>query len=279
MSLFDKPKGELAIGVIGAGRVGSALARSLRRAGHRLTSVARRRPGAGFETSEAVVSSSDLVFLAVPDGAIAELADALPWRAGQAAVHLSGALHLDVLQRAAERGAHAGCLHPLQAFPAGESSTDRFTGITCGLEATPTLSARLDSLARDLGARVLRLDGANRALYHAAAVFASNYAIALLVAARRSWSLAGLPEAEAREALLPLMTGAIENARGLPLERALSGPVARGDGDTVSRHLTALGADADLAALYCALGSQLLELELGHGFELRARLRALLETV
>jgi predicted short-subunit dehydrogenase-like oxidoreductase (DUF2520 family) len=277
MSLFDKPKGELAVGVIGAGRVGGALARALGKAGHRVSGVARRRSGAGFASPESIVAAADIVFLAVPDGAIQEVADALPWRAGQAAVHLCGALHLDVLRCAAERGAHAGCLHPLQAFPAGDFVADRFAGITCGIEGTPALSARLDTLARDLGARVLRLDGANRALYHAAAVFASNYAIALLVAARRSWSLAGLPEAEAREALLPLMTGAIENARGLPLERALSGPVARGDSDTVSRHLAALGADADLAALYGALGTQLLELELGHGFELRARLRALLD--
>lgn len=278
MSLFEKARGEIAIGVIGAGRVGSALARSLVQAGHRLAGVARRRPGAGFATPEAVVADADLVFLAVPDDAIAGLADSLPWRAGQAAVHVSGALRLDVLQRAAERGAHVGCLHPLQAFPAGDVAADRFTGITCGVEGTPALSARLDALARDLGARVLRLDGANRALYHAAAVFASNYAIALLVAARRSWSLAGLPEAEAREALLPLMSAAIENARSLPLERALSGPVARGDSDTVSRHLAALGADTELATLYCALGAQLLELELGHGFELRARLRALLDS-
>ena len=105
---------------------------------------------------------------------------------------------------------------------------------------------------------------------------ASNYAIALLPAARRSFALAGLPEAAAREALLPLITSAVDNARALPLERALSGPVARGDSDTISRHLSALRADAELHDLYGALGAQLLELELGHGSNLRARLRAFL---
>lgn len=276
MSLFNRGPGELAIGVIGAGRVGRALAIALERAGYRVKGIARRTPGGPFASAEALVSSCDLIFLAVPDAALEALAVALPWRAGQGVVHTSGAAGLDVLHAVGTRGAVAGGLHPLQAFPDGDPAPDRFAGTTCGIEGPPALALVLDRIATKVGARPLRLDGANRALYHASAVFASNFAIALLVAARRAWALAGLPEAAARESLLPLLTGAVDNARELPLERALSGPVSRGDSDTVSRHLAALGADPALRELYRALGARLLELELGHSPETRAALRALL---
>ena len=277
MSLFNRAPGELAVGVIGAGRVGRALAIALERAGYRVKGIARRRPGGSFASTESLVESCDLIFLAVPESALEALASSLPWLAGQGVVHTSGAVGLELLRAVGERGAHAGGLHPLQAFPDGDPAPDRFSGITCGIEGPPALAAVLDAVATRVGARPLRLDGANRALYHASAVFASNFAIALLVAARRAWALAGLPEAAARESLLPLLTGAVENARELPLERALSGPISRGDTDTVSRHLAALGADPALRELYRALGSRLLELELGHAPETRAALRTLLD--
>lgn len=277
MSLFHREPGELAIGVIGAGRVGRSLAIALERAGYRVQGIARRTPGGPFASAEGLVGSCDLIFLAVPDAALEAVASALPWRAGQGVVHTSGAVGLEVLRAVGERGAHAGGLHPLQAFPDGDPAPERFAGITCGIEAPPALALLLDAMARRFGARPLRLDGANRALYHASAVFASNFAIALLVAARRAWALAGLPEAAARESLLPLLVGAVDNARELPLERALSGPIARGDADTVSRHLDALGCDRALRELYRALAARLLELELGHTPEARAALRALLD--
>ena len=277
MSLFQKEPSELAIGVIGAGRVGRALAIALERAGYRVKGIARRTPGGPYSSADALVSSCDLIFLAVPDSALEGLAIELPWRVGQGVVHTSGASGLDVLRGVTARGAHAGGLHPLQAFPDGDPAPERFAGTTCGIEGPPALAVVLDRIATRTGARPLRLDGANRALYHASAVFASNFAIALLVAARRAWALSGLPEAAARESLLPLLSGAVENARELPLERALSGPVARGDTDTVSRHLRALGADPALRELYRALSEQLLDLELGHSSETRAALRVLLD--
>jgi len=186
VSLFQKEPSELAIGVIGAGRVGRALAIALERAGYRVKGIARRTPGGPYASADALVASCDLIFLAVPDSALEGLAIELPWRVGQGVVHTSGASGLDVLRGVTARGAHAGGLHPLQAFPDGDPAPERFAGTTCGIEGPPALAVVLDRIATRTGARPLRLDGANRALYHASAVFASNFAIALLVAARRA---------------------------------------------------------------------------------------------
>ena len=284
MSLFGQDRRELAIGVVGAGRVGGALALGLARSGHRVVALASRRiesaaalaervPGARACPPAELVASCPLVFLALPDDALAGFAAAQAWRAEQAVVHTSGALGLDALADARTRGALVGCLHPLQAFPAGPPAPERLRGVTCGIEASPPLASTFRELVVELGARPLALDGASRALYHAAAVFASNYAIALLSAASDAWSAAGLPEPAAREALGALLAGAVENARALPLERALSGPIARGDADTVTRHLDALARDPGLAALYRALGARLLQLDLPLSAESRARLR------
>jgi predicted short-subunit dehydrogenase-like oxidoreductase (DUF2520 family) len=272
------------VGIIGAGRVGSALALALAEKGHRIRAIASRRDntaralarrilGAEATSASEVAAHCDLVFLTLPDNAVASVAAELPWRAGQAVVHTSGGLDLSVLQPAAARDALTGGFHPLRAFAAGDSGSNPFAGITCGIAGGPALSAQLAAIAGDLGARALRIDGADRTLYHAAAVFASGFSIALLVAARRAWALAGLPEAEARAALAPLLAGAAANASALPLERALSGPIARGEPDAIARHLERLGRTPELADLYRALCAQLLDLELGHSPEVRDQLR------
>jgi len=271
------------MGIIGAGRVGSALALALAERGKCVAAIASRRDNsaralarriAGAEALPAaeVASRCDWVFLTVPDAAVPCLAGEIAWRPGQVVVHTSGALDLSALELAARRDALPGSFHPLRAFASGECGPNPFAGITVGVAGPPQLSERLAALACDLGARSLRVDGADRALYHAAAVFASGLGVGLLVAARRAWTLAGLPEAEARGALAPLLAGAAANAEAQPFERALSGPFRRGDPDTVERHLAKLAVAPDLAALYRALCAQLLSLELGLAPEVRERL-------
>ena len=273
-----------AIGIVGAGRVGSALAVALSERGKRVVAIASRRdntaralarrlPGAAATSAAEVAARCDWVFLTVPDGAVHGVANELSWRAGQCVVHTSGALDLAALDAAAARDALVGGFHPLRAFAGGECGAGVFSGVAIGIAGPPQLSAKLGALAAELGARVLRLDGADRALYHAAAVFASGFGLALLAAARRAWTLAGLPEAEARAALAPLLEGAIANAAAQPLERALTGPFARGDADTIAGHLAKLDRAPELAALYRALGAELLRLELGHAPEVRDALR------
>jgi len=264
--------------------VGSALALALAEKGQRVAAIssrrdntaralARRIAGAEAVPAQEVANRCDWVFLTLPDSAVRMVAAELTWRAGQAVIHTSGALDLAALDPAAARDALPGGFHPLHAFSASDSSANAFAGITIGIAAGPALSPQLEALAGSLGARALRLDGADRTLYHAAAVFASNFAVALLLAARRAWTLAGLPEAEARAALAPLLAGAAANANAMPLERALSGPLVRGEADTLSRHLDKLQRAPELADLYRALAVQLLTLELNHPPEVRDKIR------
>ncbi len=276
------------IAVIGPGRLGASLARGLAEAGHDVAAVAGRRPGAAESLARRLgsgvvavsapdaVARCDLVFLTVPDAAIRPLAAELPWRAGQGAVHCSGALGLDVLAPAVEAGASAGCLHPLQSFASSDGEPERFRGAVCGVEGAPPLGERLERIVAGLGATSVRLEGVDRARYHAAAVFASNYAVATVAAAVRAWVAAGLPPEQASEALAPLLLGAAGNVAERDLPQALTGPVARGDVDTVERHLAALAGEPGLATLYRELGAELLRLDLGLDPTTLERLRELL---
>jgi predicted short-subunit dehydrogenase-like oxidoreductase (DUF2520 family) len=272
---------------VGAGRLGSALARALAAAGARVVALSGRQPdraralalqlGAEVATPAAACERASWVFLCVPDDALPALAAALPFRAEQRVVHCSGALPLRVLAPARAHGALAGCLHPLQSFPERSGDASRFHGISCGIEADGVLEAELAALCNALGARTLQLAGVDRARYHAAAVLASNYVVAVSAAAARAFALAGLPPAQAQLALSPLTRATADNSARLPLAEALTGPIARGDVETVRRHLSALDGDRPLRELYRALGAELLRLPLALDDEQRRALQLLLD--
>lgn len=276
----------LRIGVLGLGRLGECLARSLAAAGVKQIAVASRVRadaarvaadiGAHPVDASAIAGAADLLFVAVPDAQVRIACAGLPLTAAHSVVHLSGALGLEALQPAAARGAKTGAWHPLQAFPRAAGS-DRFCGISIGIEASdPGLATALEGIARVLGAAPFSLAGVDRAAYHAAAVFASNYVVALHVAAAEVWQRAGLPLATARGALAPLTLGAAQAIAGHELPQALTGPIARGDAGSVASHLQALQEHPIHARLYRALGRELLRLPLALPAELRAALDALL---
>lgn len=262
-----------AVAVLGPGRLGRTLAAALEAAGYRVRVASSR----AVEEAQDAVDVSDVAFLTVPDAAIGGVAAVIEWRPGQLVAHCSGTRGLEVLTVPEQSGALIGCLHPLQSFPP-DPDPARFTGITCGIEGPAPADAILAGIAADLGARTVHLAGVDRALYHAAAVLIANDAVALASAATRAWTLAGLPEAAAREALAPLLLGAASSIATLPLVQALTGPLARGDVATIERHLAALTRDPDLAALYRALTAELLRLPLGHSKATATRLHALLDT-
>jgi len=277
----------LDVGLVGIGRLGASLALALDGAGYRVGALADRNRDAAEQIAERipaaqvlpaaeVASRSELVFTTVPDEVIQSVVEQLTWRRGQAVVHCSGALGLDVLESALRQQARIGRLHPLQSFPSTSADASRFQGISCGVEGSEPLGSQLEEIVRALGARSLRLEGTDHARYHAAAVLASNYVVALLTAAGRAWEQAGLPGATAREALAPLLRASAENAARLPPEQALTGPIARGDTETVARHLDALRQLPELRELYRQLGRELLALELPHDPGIRERLRQLL---
>jgi len=182
-----------------------------------------------------------IVFLAVPDGAVTESAARLARMRPDARlsfVHLSGALGLAALEPL--RGCALGSFHPLQSFPVPRDPS-AFKGITIGVDATtPALERRLRSLARAIGGRPKHVGDEERVLYHAAAVYASNYVDVVVAEAVRLLRQIGWGEAEATAALMPLVEGGVQNIRDRGPIRALTGPIRRGDAETVRRHLEAL---------------------------------------
>ncbi len=165
-----------------------------------------------------------------------------------AIVHVSGALGLDVLD--ALTGNAVGSFHPLQSFPAPRDPS-AFRGITVAVDAsTRALERRLARLARDLGARPRHVGDAERVLYHAAAVYASNYTDVVFAEAVRLLTEIGWSETEGVAALMPLAEGALANIGRRGPVGALTGPIRRGDAETLERHLTAL----DRPDLYRMLG-------------------------
>ena len=207
--------------VIGSGRVGSALAARLRERGFELAS-----------------DDSDLVLLCVPDRAIAEVASAVelgPWLA-----HVSGATPLEALAPHERRFS----VHPLQTFTLARGP-EQIDGAhaACTAETGPALEKAFE-LARTLGLEPFELADDKRALYHAGAAFASNYLVTLYRLASNLFEAAGAPPA----ALVPLMTRTIEN------DFELTGPISRGDWETVTRHLDAIRSDRPhLEPVYRAL--------------------------
>jgi predicted short-subunit dehydrogenase-like oxidoreductase (DUF2520 family) len=245
------------VGVVGAGAVGSTLARVLAERGIRVRAVAAGHSahaealadslpaGMTVATSpEEVARLCSLVFLAVPDAAVESLAGSLPWHPDQSVVHLSGARSTGALATASARGAHVAALHPLMTFPSFSLEPpvslllDRLRGCYWALEAdSPPLFEQLRQMVEALDGHVLVLHAGSRVPYHMGAVFASNYVVAALGAACALWETFGTPREEALEALLPLLRGAVESLEQLGLPQALSGPVARGDAGTVAAHL------------------------------------------
>ena len=195
-----------------------------------------------------VSASPDIVFLAVPDGAVASVAADLA-KAGRAIptsvafTHLSGALELGALGRLRHRHA-VGSFHPLQSFPEPRPP-DAFQGIVVAVDSTTvSLLRRLNRLARDIGAKPRRVDDEHRALYHGAAVFASNYLVVLMRVAVGLLEQTGWTEKEATAALVRLSEGVLLSVSRRGPVAALTGPIRRGDVETVERHLAVL-ADVD----------------------------------
>jgi len=261
------------IAVLGAGAAAVTVARALRLSGWPVAAACRRDPARARAAARAIgggtrastdaaraARGADLVLVGVRDGEIASLAEALAAagtvRPGALVVHLSGAVPSAALAPLRAAGARTASLHPLQTFAAppgpGGGGAD-LRGVRWFHEGDAR--GECGALVRRLGGRLRPLDPARKALYHAAAVAASNYLVAVEDLAVRLAVGAGIPRGEALEALLPLVRGTVRNleARGLPA--ALTGPVARGDAETVRRHRRALRAlDPDLDATYAALG-------------------------
>ena len=231
---MDNPK-SLRCAVVGRGRLGPALAGGLEDAGHEVVGPLGREP---------IPVDLDVVILAVPDGEIATVAATVP--AGTLVGHCSGATGIDVL------GDRSGfLLHPLMTVTGPGT---RFTGAGCAIDGTGDVAlATARTIAEDLGMTPVQIADEDRAAYHAAASIASNFLVTLEAAAEQLAATAGMD----RALLGPLVEATVKNWLALGPERALTGPIARGDEATVARHQEALRRTApELLDLYSALAER-----------------------
>lgn len=257
---------QLAVGVVGAGRVGTAMAVALSRAGHRVVAasgvseaslgrIAASLPGVPVLRPEHVVERADLVLLTVPDDALAGLVSGLaatevPME-GRLMAHASGRHGLAVLDPVAARGALPLALHPVMTFTGRREDVAKMAGISFGVTAPPALRPVAEVLVVEMGGEPVFIDEDKRGIYHAALASAANHLVTLVVEATDMLNAAGV--ADPARMLGPLLAASLENALALG-PAALTGPVARGDAETVAAHIAAIKATAPEAlAAYLAL--------------------------
>lgn len=246
----------LRVGVVGAGRVGAVLAARLRSAGHAIVAAAgesdasRRRmdtllPGVTADKPSAVARACDLLLLTVPDDMLANVTSVLAasgaLREGQYVVHTSGRHGLAVLEPAASVGARTVAMHPAMTFTGTALDLERLDGCVFGLTAGSAEGAFAEQLVADLGGRSVWVPEESRTLYHAGLAHGANHLVTLVTEAMELLAAAGADDPAAT--LRPLLTAALDNA----LEHgdaALTGPIVRGDVNTVRAHLDDIAARA-----------------------------------
>jgi len=220
-NVTDQPFTPQRVSVVGAGRVGRVLAAALGQAGYEV---------AGPLVRGEAPPRADVALLCVPDGEIVAASEALSGSARMVG-HTSGATPLAALATA---GSDQFGLHPLQTF-AGHETPRHLLGVGCAMAgSSPAAVDVARELALSVGMVPFELSDDHRAAYHAAASVASNFLVTLEAAAERIAAGAGLPADQARLLLAPLVRSTVENWAELGPERALTGPVARGDEDTVA---------------------------------------------
>ncbi len=243
------------VSIVGCGRAGGAIGLALSRAGYTVA-AAWSRSRAGRQRAQRllevpvlaeaadVAAAGDVVFVAVPDDAIAEIAARLKTAdlSGRIVVHTSGGVSVGALEAVKESGARIGSMHALQTLPDAVRGADTLQGAAVAVTCDPHDRALLFRLARAWGGRPFPLADKDKTLYHAAAVFASNYVVTSVWSSLRILERLGVPNA--RQMLAPLTHTSVQNVTSMAPDRAMTGPVVRGDTETVRAHIKALG-DAD----------------------------------
>jgi predicted short-subunit dehydrogenase-like oxidoreductase (DUF2520 family) len=254
------------IGVLHAGRLGASLAVALGEAGyvvrfvhrtqrsHALAITERIEGATATEDAQVVVDGCDVVFVTCVDQRLAEVVKDLRFRAGQAVVHCSGATPVSVLDSALVQGASIGGIHPLQLFP-DEHGNARFQGITFSLSAEDAeVYDWLTEVARSLGGRAIPISEEERAVYHASATMVSPLLAGLIGIAVDLWVELGRSREEALDALGPLFSSTVDQVSEKGVPAAITGPLSRGDVDTIGLHLEVTRkASPDVSRAYAAL--------------------------
>jgi len=275
------------VAIIGAGRVGGSIGFLLKQAGYTVTAVAARSVasasfavffiGAGEPLTDVAkaASQAEIVFITTPDRSIKEVCEAIAagggFRAGALAIHTSGAHSLGLLDAAKAAGADRVVLHPLQSLASREQGAQNLPGSFFRIEADPAALEAARGLVKALGGRELLLpqwnaDQDSVALYHAGAVAVSNYFVALIDYGLAFYQSLGADKQEALNAVLPLIRGTLHNIETLGIPDALTGPIMRGDAQTVRNHLEAMQKRTpELISLYRELARRTVSVARGRG--------------
>jgi predicted short-subunit dehydrogenase-like oxidoreductase (DUF2520 family) len=256
------------ITIVGAGRLGSALALALKRAGYTISEIVSRNNTGSIRKARALARKvearastggnsrldADLVWFCVPDREIAavsrQLASAIDWKR-KTAFHSSGALASDELKALHRLGAAVASVHPLMTFVSG--SIPSLRGVPFAVEGDAMAVRAARQIVRHLGGEAFTIRKQHKAAYHAWGAFASPLLVAALVTAEHVARAAGLSVAEARKKMLPIVRQTIANYEALGPAGAFSGPIVRGDAEIVRKHLRVLKKAPEARDVYLAL--------------------------
>jgi predicted short-subunit dehydrogenase-like oxidoreductase (DUF2520 family) len=264
--------------IIGAGQVGRGLFRAFRASGVKVISLHGRKPSEFATTSgdfPESIRDANIILIAVRDPQIAGVVASLAGTAhepqnilarqthpivtsGTVVLHTSGIAEVRSLDMLRSGGIGCGTFHPLSPFAVTERVPDILRGGWIGIDGDDSARASSRRLAAHIGARTLNIPAGGKPAYHAAAVMASNFPVALAHAASQLMQHAGVAERSAQGAVQSLMEAAIANMGASGPVDALTGPVVRGDVETVRKHLETLSAQPELLAMYRALSTSAL---------------------
>jgi predicted short-subunit dehydrogenase-like oxidoreductase (DUF2520 family) len=270
------------ISIIGAGRVGGALAIALDRAGYSvdlvyyrgdkfLTPLRNTLPKARFENNlKSDLPASDVLIIASGDPDIRGIADDVAKVSGlpKFAFHTSGSLSSAELSSLNEKGVRTGSLHPLAAVSDPAAGAERFRGAFFCVEGDEDSVKVAEELAKAVGGRPFSIPSGSKHIYHAAAVMSAGHVVALLDAAIEMMTHCGLSPDESREILVPLAAGSVENLKDGRPASALTGPYARGDSSALARHLSSFdgaGVGNELRNIYLNLALRSVEMMAAEG--------------
>ncbi len=261
-------RGKPVVAIVGAGNFASALAVSLRRSGYEIEAVISRSRAASMKKARSLAAevgarafstiprtlSAELIWFCVPDGQIAVaargVAEIIEWK-GRVALHSSGVLTSDELAALRSRGAAVASVHPLMTFVSG--SRPPLEGVSFAVEGDASAVRVARRVIEDLGGNAHRIRKEDKAAYHAWGTFASPLLTALLATTEQVAVGAGVRREDARRRVMPILRQTLENYATLGAPDGFSGPIIRGDADTVRRHLRVLSSLPEARAVYVAL--------------------------
>lgn len=268
--------------IVGCGKLGTTLGFFLNQLGYRPIGVSSRSLSSAQNAADLIgidhfnqtpwdfTQIADIVFITTPDGVIhdacAHIAENDGFKKDGVVLHCSGSLPSTILADAQKKGAFIGSLHPLQSFPAVKTDPNPFKGIIAAIEGDPTAIETAKDIAGELEAISLEIKTEAKILYHASAVVASNYLVSLLDLSFQLIGAAGISGQDAVRVLFPLIKGTLSNVEKIGIPEALTGPIARGDVNTVTDHLMGMTEKTpELVPLYKTIGRHTIQIALAKG--------------